>query len=79
MAWKELIDGVVAKNKDAEEELIAEFTEPVAHKMIGYLVDEGVLAKDTHGSIIRFTPPLIITDDQVYEAFSLIRKAFKKL
>ena len=29
------------------------------------LKDLGVLAKDTHGSTIRISPPLVITRDQV--------------
>jgi len=35
----------------------------------------GVLAKPTHGHIIRFTPPLIITETQLREAIELIKKA----
>ena len=29
------------------------------------LLDRGVLVKDTHGTILRFTPPLVITEDEV--------------
>jgi len=29
------------------------------------LADRGVLVKDTHGSTIRFAPPLVVTDDEV--------------
>jgi len=35
----------------------------------------GVLAKPTHGHIIRFTPPLVITEQQLREAIELIKKA----
>jgi len=35
----------------------------------------GVLAKPTHGHIIRFAPPLVITEEQLRDAISLIRKA----
>jgi ornithine--oxo-acid transaminase len=35
----------------------------------------GVLAKPTHGHIIRFTPPLVITEEQLREAIKLIKKA----
>jgi ornithine--oxo-acid transaminase len=38
----------------------------------------GVLAKPTHGNIIRFAPPLVITEAQLREAIGLIKKAFKK-
>ena len=26
----------------------------------------GVLAKDTHGSTIRFAPPLVVTEDEIH-------------
>ncbi len=35
----------------------------------------GVLAKPTHGHIIRFAPPLIISEEQLRDAISLIKKA----
>jgi len=35
----------------------------------------GVLAKPTHGHIIRFTPPLVITEEQLREALEIIKKA----
>jgi ornithine--oxo-acid transaminase len=35
----------------------------------------GVLAKPTHGHIIRFTPPLVITEEQLREAIEIIKKA----
>ncbi len=41
--------------------------------------DRGVLAKPTHGNIIRFAPPLVITEDELREAISLIQLAFKDI
>ena len=38
--------------------------------------DNGLLAKPTHGNIIRFAPPLVITADQVVECLAIIRKTF---
>jgi len=35
----------------------------------------GLLAKPTHGDIIRFAPPLIITREQLMECVAIIRKA----
>jgi ornithine--oxo-acid transaminase len=35
----------------------------------------GLLAKPTHGNIIRFAPPLIITEEQLMECVSIIKKA----
>jgi len=38
------------------------------------LMENGLLAKPTHGDIIRFAPPLIITEDQLGECIEIIRK-----
>ena len=37
------------------------------------LKEKGLLAKPTHGDIIRFAPPLIITESQLMECVSIIR------
>jgi ornithine--oxo-acid transaminase len=39
--------------------------------------DLGVLAKPTHGHIIRFAPPLVITEEQLREAIALIIEAIE--
>lgn len=36
------------------------------------LMERGVLAKPTHGDIIRFAPPLVITEEQLHEACDVI-------
>lgn len=41
--------------------------------------DRGVLAKPTHGNIIRFAPPLVITEAELREAIALIQQAFKDI
>jgi len=38
------------------------------------LRDEGLLAKPTHGNIIRFAPPLVMTESQLAECVAIIRK-----
>ena len=38
--------------------------------------ENGILAKPTHEHIIRFTPPLIITEEQMREAIDLIKNTF---
>lgn len=40
--------------------------------------EKGVLAKPTHGNIIRFAPPLVISEEQLREAIELIKVAFKE-
>jgi len=41
------------------------------------LKDEGVLVKDTKGTVLRFAPPLIITKDQIDWALERIKKVLK--
>ena len=38
------------------------------------LRDNGLLAKPTHGDIIRFAPPLVINEDQLMDCLSIIKK-----
>ena len=38
------------------------------------LRDNGLLAKPTHGNIIRFAPPLVMTENQLYECIEIIKK-----
>ncbi|MBP7094683.1 MAG: ornithine--oxo-acid transaminase [Spirochaetia bacterium] len=42
------------------------------------LRDAGVLAKQTHGNIIRFAPPLTITEKELREALSRIASVFAR-
>jgi len=37
------------------------------------LRDNGLLAKPTHGNIIRFAPPLVITEDQLMDCVKIIK------
>ncbi len=41
------------------------------------LKDNGLLAKPTHGNIIRFAPPLVMTEEQLLECLEIIRKTLK--
>ncbi len=43
------------------------------------LRDNGLLAKPTHDHIIRFAPPLVITEEQVREAVEIIKKTILEL
>jgi ornithine--oxo-acid transaminase len=43
-----------------------------AHEVCLRLMDKGVLAKQTHGNIIRFAPPLVIRKDEMEEALAVI-------
>lgn len=43
------------------------------------LAANGILAKPTHGDIIRFTPPLVMTEEQLYECIAIIKKTLNEL
>jgi len=42
------------------------------------LKKNGLLAKPTHGNIIRFAPPLVITEDQTHETCDIIEKTLNE-
>lgn len=43
------------------------------------MADNGLLAKPTHGDIIRFAPPLVITEEELVEAIDIIRESILSL
>lgn len=43
------------------------------------LRDAGLLAKQTHGNIIRFAPPLVINEKELREAIAIIRTVLEKI
>jgi ornithine--oxo-acid transaminase len=47
-----------------------------AYKFCLALKANGLLAKETHGNIIRFAPPLIITREQIEECCDIIERTF---
>ncbi len=48
-----------------------------AWKVCLKLAENGLLAKPTHGDIIRFAPPLSITEEQIHECVAIIRKTLE--
>ena len=42
------------------------------------LKNKGLLAKPTHGNIIRFAPPLVITKEQMLEALDIIEGVIRE-
>jgi ornithine--oxo-acid transaminase len=64
-----LLNAIVINHKDPE----------VSWDLCLHLRDLGLLAKPTHGDKIRFAPPLIITEDQIKEAVSIIGAALNRL
>ncbi len=50
-----------------------------AYKVCLSLRDAGLLAKQTHGNIIRFAPPLVITKKEMEKAVKIIKSVFEKI
>jgi len=50
-----------------------------AWKVCLKLKENGLLAKNTHGDIIRFAPPLVINENQIREAAQIITDTIKSL
>ena len=61
---KGLLNATVIKPKNGKE----------AWDVCLKLRDNGLLAKPTHGDIIRFAPPLVITEEQLMDCISIIKK-----
>ena len=43
------------------------------------LRDNGLLAKPTHGDKIRLAPPLVITEEQIFEAIEILKKTVNSI
>lgn len=54
-----------------------ELTEP-ARTYCEALKEEGLLCKETHENVIRFAPPLVITEEELEWAIERIRKVFEE-
>ncbi len=66
---KGLLNAIVIKPKNGME----------AWDVCLKLRDNGLLAKPTHGDIIRFAPPLVINEEQLMECVDIIKKTFKEI
>lgn len=64
---KGLLNAVVIRPKNGKE----------AWDVCLAMKDRGLIAKPTHNHIIRFAPPLVITEGQLREAIGLIKETFK--
>ncbi|HEV2832030.1 MAG TPA: ornithine--oxo-acid transaminase [Hanamia sp.] len=53
--------------------------EDAAWKLCIELMKNGLIAKPTHGDIIRFAPPLIITKDEILDCVKIIERSLKIL
>ena len=66
---KGLLNAIVIKPKDGKE----------AWDVCVNMKENGLLAKPTHQHIIRFAPPLIITEEQIKEAVEIIKKSINEI
>ena len=57
--------------------IAVEFTEDI-RSIVEELKDNGILAKDTHSTTIRFAPPLVITREEIDWALDIIEKVIVK-
>jgi len=64
---KGLLNAIVIKTKNGKE----------AWDVCVALKENGLLAKPTHGDIIRFAPPLVITEEQLIECVDIIKKTIQ--
>jgi ornithine--oxo-acid transaminase len=51
--------------------MAVEWFVPVAHAAAASLAEAGILAKDTHGTVIRLMPPLVIAEEDLDAALDL--------
>ncbi|MEI7811519.1 MAG: ornithine--oxo-acid transaminase [Ignavibacteria bacterium] len=64
-----LLNAIVIKPKNGKE----------AWDICLKMRDNGLLAKPTHNHIIRFAPPLVINEQQIIEAVSIIKKSIEEI
>ncbi len=65
---KGLLNAAVIKPTDGKE----------AWDLCEIMAENGLLAKPTHQHIIRFAPPLVITEEQLHEGLEIIRKSLER-
>ncbi|MDA3779034.1 MAG: ornithine--oxo-acid transaminase [Bacteroidales bacterium] len=65
---KGLLNAVVIKPKNGK----------TAWDVCVAMKENGLIAKPTHNDIIRFAPPLVITEEQLREAMGIIKNTFKE-
>jgi len=66
---KGLMNALVINNKEQKN---------LAWDICLKLLENGLLAKPTHTNIIRFAPPLVITEEQLLECVEIIRESIKE-
>jgi acetylornithine/N-succinyldiaminopimelate aminotransferase len=76
----------VAKGSDAISQVRGrglmigvEFKEEISAKVVGSLMDAGVLTVPAGGGVVRFLPPLVISEDEIREAVKIFEGVVRGL
>jgi ornithine--oxo-acid transaminase len=64
---KGLLNAMIIKHEDAD----------AAWKICLIMMNNGLLAKPTHGDKIRFAPPLVISEQEIKDAVAIIKKSLE--
>ena len=70
---KGLLNAIVINDKH-ESDAAWNSEAEIAWNICLKLAEQGLLAKPTHGNIIRLAPPLVITEEQIHECSDIIEK-----
>jgi len=50
-----------------------------ARKVCEELMEHGILSKETHETVVRFAPPLVISKEQIDGALDIFRQVLREL
>lgn len=59
--------------------LAVELDEPIARDFVGRALERGVLVNNATESVLRFTPPLVITDQEIDRALEIIAEIWDEI
>jgi ornithine--oxo-acid transaminase len=73
---KKLVGGIISdvRGKGLMNALVVK-NDKAAWKLCTKLAEKGLLAKPTHGNIIRMSPPLVINEEQLKESLKIITES----
>ena len=75
---KGLLNAIVINNP-TDSEITWNTETEIAWNLCLKLAENGLLAKPTHGNIIRLAPPLVINEEQIHECCDIIEKSVREI
>jgi predicted acetylornithine/succinylornithine family transaminase len=75
----ETLFGTDAEVRGAGLMIGIEFKAPVAAAMAGHALEAGLLVNNPTGSIVRLTPPLVVTDEDIDQALSILEEVWDEV